>query len=95
MALMKGKAVTGRWVAQQLQGYGIRPKTMRIGEERAKGYEKQDFLEAFRRYIPKSEVEAFKAGIREQAEANTEISHEGNQGNEEDDGASDGTEKRP
>ena len=34
---------------------------MRIGELRAKGYFKEDFLELSRRYVPGSEVEAFRA----------------------------------
>lgn len=67
MALKKRKEVNGQWVAQHLQAYGIRPKTLRIGEERAKGYEFSDFTEAFKRYIPRSELEAFKAEIKEQA----------------------------
>jgi hypothetical protein len=67
MALKKRKEVTGQWLAQQLQAYGIRPKTLRIGEERAKGYEWGDFREAFRRYIPRGELEALKAEVKEQA----------------------------
>jgi hypothetical protein len=61
--------MTGQWLAQQLHVYGIRPKTMRIGKERAKGYEYGDFLEAFRRYIPRTEIEAFKAEVKAPAEA--------------------------
>jgi hypothetical protein len=64
-ALKRGKGVTGQWLAQQLQGYGIRPKTMRIGEDRAKGYEAQDFREVFRRYIPAGDLEVYKAELKE------------------------------
>ena len=66
MALRKGKAVTGQWVAQQLQDFGIRPKTLRIGAERAKGYEMDDFADVFRRYIPRREWETFKAEVQEE-----------------------------
>ena len=66
MSLRKGKTVTQQWLAQQLHTYGIRPKTMRIAEERAKGYEFEDFKEAFRRYVPRGELEAFKKEIVEQ-----------------------------
>jgi hypothetical protein len=66
MALRKGKTVTQQWLAQQLHTYGIRPKTMRIENERAKGYEFEDFKEAFRRYVPRGELEAFKKEINEQ-----------------------------
>jgi hypothetical protein len=33
---------------------------LRIGEERGKGYLKEELMEVFRRYIPQSEVEAFR-----------------------------------
>ena len=45
--------------------YGIKPRTIRIGEQVAKGYVKEDLVDPFRRYIPKSEVEAFKANLAE------------------------------
>ena len=32
---------------------------MWIGEDSAKGYVQADFMETFRRYVPKSEVEEF------------------------------------
>ena len=63
--LRRGKAVTETWLAQQLRAYGIRPRTLRIGQEVAKGYVREDFMDTFRRYIPKSEVEAFKTDLAE------------------------------
>jgi putative DNA primase/helicase len=69
MELRKGKAITELWLAQQLRRYGVRPKTMRIGEERAKGYEKEDLKEVFRRYIPRSELDAFRAELKAQTVA--------------------------
>jgi hypothetical protein len=66
-ALKQGKTVTPQWLAQQLHTYGLRPKTMRIGNDRAKGYEREDFTETFRRYIRQSEIEAFKKELREQS----------------------------
>ena len=84
-ALKRGKTVTPQWLAQQLHTYGIRPKTMRIGEERAKGYVREDFHEAFRRYIPQSEIEAFKKELREQsAQTKQETSAKPAQGEEAD-----------
>jgi hypothetical protein len=53
----KGKAITDMWLAKALRPYGVRPKTMWIGETAAKGYAEVDFKEAFRRYIPRSEIE--------------------------------------
>ena len=66
MVLKRRKDVTGQWVAQQLQAYGVHSKTLRIGDDRAKGYELNDLREAFRRYVPRSEVERFTAELREQ-----------------------------
>ena len=42
---------------------GIRPVTVRIGDDVGKGYVAEDFKDTFRRYIPKAEVEAFKADL--------------------------------
>jgi len=63
--LRKGKAVTETWLAQQLRPYGIKPRTLRIGELVAKGYLQEDFVETFRRYIPKPEVEAMMRDLEE------------------------------
>jgi hypothetical protein len=60
MDMTNGKPVTEMWLAQKLRPYGIQPRTLRQGEVRAKGYFKADFTEAFRRYIPSSEIEALK-----------------------------------
>ena len=38
IVLHKGKEVTERWVSQQLSPYGIRPRTVWIGEISANGY---------------------------------------------------------
>ena len=56
--LKKGKEVTELWLSRQLLPYGVRPRTMRIGEEVAKGYFREDFDEVFRRYIPRKEAKA-------------------------------------
>jgi hypothetical protein len=45
------KPITENWLAQRLKPFGVAPKTLRIGDERAKGYELQDFQEAFERYL--------------------------------------------
>ncbi len=57
---LSGKGYTELWLAEQLQPYGIRPATIRIGEEVGRGYLKEDFGEVFLRYIPASEVEALR-----------------------------------
>ena len=56
--MRNGKEITELWLAQQLHPYGIRPKTIWIGDRAAKGYLQEDFKEVFPRYIPLSEVQA-------------------------------------
>jgi hypothetical protein len=65
--LRRGKALTETWLAQQLRPYGIKPKTIRIGDDMAKGYVQEEMLETFQRYIPKTELEAFMAEMRERS----------------------------
>jgi len=43
-----------RQLANKLKPYGIHSKTTRIGDDLAKGYEKDQLTEAFSRYIPSS-----------------------------------------
>jgi putative DNA primase/helicase len=62
--LEPGKPINETWLAKRLRPYGIRSKTMWIGEVAAKGYMLEDFREAFRRYISKSEVEALREVAR-------------------------------
>jgi len=65
-----GKPITELWLAQQLRPYGVRPRTIWIGEESAKGYTLEHFSNTFRRYIPMSEIKALAAEI------NCEVSEE-------------------
>jgi hypothetical protein len=58
-ALRKGKAVTEMWLAAQLRPYGVKPKTIWIGDESAKGYVESDLEEAYKRYLPRSMVMRF------------------------------------
>jgi putative DNA primase/helicase len=48
----RGKPVSEQWMAKQLANFRIHSKTLRIGEERAKGYEPGQFSNAFARYLP-------------------------------------------
>jgi len=66
--LTRGRPVTEMWLSAQLRPYGIRPRTVRIGEQTAKGYVEEDFKETYRRYIPKAEKEAFRAQLMESVE---------------------------
>jgi putative DNA primase/helicase len=51
LEVCRGKPITERWLARNLAAFRIHSKTLRIGEERAKGYERADFSEAFERYL--------------------------------------------
>lgn len=47
----RGKPITPRQTAAKLAGYGIASKTIRIGYETHKGFEKGQFSDAFTRYL--------------------------------------------
>jgi hypothetical protein len=55
--LYHGRKITELWLSRALRPYGIRPKTIRKGEITGKGYVRDEMVEVFRRYIPRSEVE--------------------------------------
>jgi hypothetical protein len=57
--MRSGREIDEVW--QQLRPYGIRPRSMRIGKEIARGYTEEDFKEVFRRYIPRSDVDGMLA----------------------------------
>jgi hypothetical protein len=57
--MRKGKQITEAWLSQCLRPYGVRSRTMRIGTQQAKGFFRDDLMEVFRRYLPKSELQAF------------------------------------
>ena len=59
-----------------LRPYGVRSKTIWIGNEAAKGYLMEDFEEAFKRYIPRSEWEALKAEWRVEEEGRKSVATE-------------------
>ncbi len=48
----KGVPIKPRQLASRLKGYGIQSKTIRLGADTPKGYDKEQFAEAFTRYIP-------------------------------------------
>ena len=47
----RGKPITESWLARRLHTFEINSRTLRIGDDRAKGYESGDFTEAFERYL--------------------------------------------
>jgi hypothetical protein len=69
--LLRGKPIDERWLARQLNPYGIRPRNLRIEGVQAKGYCQEDLVEPIRRYLPKAEARALLDEF-------TPVSEEGN-----------------
>jgi hypothetical protein len=65
--LLKGSEPTERWLALQLRPFAIRPRTLWIAETQAKGYYKEDFVDACSRYVTKSQLEALAVEPRPSA----------------------------
>ena len=49
---MRGKPITDRGLARLLNGYAIKPKLVRTGGDVARGYAREDFHDAWKRYLP-------------------------------------------
>ena len=52
---IKGKPLNDAGLAKRLDGYGIKPKPVRLGpgeKDVARGYDRADFHEAWKRYLP-------------------------------------------
>jgi hypothetical protein len=71
--LAGGKIATEMWLARQLRPYGVLPRTLRIGQERAKGYVLAEMHDILKRYIPKSEVDALREEQNKQAEKSSKL----------------------
>ena len=52
----KGRAITSQKIASYLKPFGVFPRTIRFGNNTAKGYNKEDFKDAFERYLTKQAV---------------------------------------
>lgn len=51
----RGKPITQNWLAQKLKQFRIASRSVRIGNDTAKGYHRADFDESFARYLPPPE----------------------------------------
>ena len=49
-----GQPITVRQLARMLEPFGIKPRQMKLGKINTRGYEKEDFLDSFSRYLPDS-----------------------------------------
>ena len=47
-----GQGINARQMADRLRSFGVNSRTLRIGENRGKGYHAEDFADAFDRYLP-------------------------------------------
>jgi putative DNA primase/helicase len=47
----RNNPITEMWLARQLREFEISPKTLRVGQTRAKGYELPNFTNAFTRFL--------------------------------------------
>jgi Protein of unknown function (DUF3631)/Toprim-like len=61
----EGRGLDGRRLAKLLKPYGVHPKKLRLGDELARGYLREDLSDAWDRWLPSPCVEAEQA---EQAE---------------------------
>jgi putative DNA primase/helicase len=48
----RGRPITPTWMARRLHSFNVSSKTIRVGDERANGYELAHFQDAFDRYLP-------------------------------------------
>lgn len=69
----QGKPMTANQLARALAPFGVRPRTVRAGAETAKGYHREDFEDAWGRYLPAEDATAA-------AEGGAEPSHRHNPG---------------
>src|SRR5262245_42658403 len=49
---MRGKPLNDAGLARRLRAYGIKPKVVRVGNHTFRGYAKEDFHDAWKRYLP-------------------------------------------
>ncbi len=49
---MRGKPLDPRGLARRLARFEVKPRTVRVGERTAKGYSRDDFVDAWSRYVP-------------------------------------------
>jgi hypothetical protein len=58
---MRGKPLDQRKLAHHLRQYGIRSKTIRVGDTTPKGYARADFVDVWARYLPSAATPATSA----------------------------------
>ncbi|MGC1181490.1 DUF3631 domain-containing protein [Legionella sp.] len=71
----RGQAITPRQLANLLKSYGIKSKGIRIGNTTPKGFEKQQFAEAFDRYLNSINPEICATVQQANSHTNYSVSH--------------------
>ena len=61
---IRGRELDARGLALRLKGYGIRSKTVRVGDQTPKGYDASDFADAWKRYLPLASDSRHKGNSR-------------------------------
>jgi len=68
----KTRGLTATTLAKLLKPYGVRPKQVRVGTDTLKGYHRNDFADAWNRYLPKEEGNAPESSPLQELEAMAE-----------------------
>jgi hypothetical protein len=63
-SMRRGAELTQVWLAQRLRPYGVKPQTIRVGDEVGRGYLASDFTESLKRYVPKLEQEELLSELK-------------------------------
>lgn len=70
---LQGRKINPRKLGQILRPYGIKSRSIRIGNETPKGYRKEDFHDPWRRYLPLPPISATSATAATEVE-NSQVS---------------------
>ncbi|HEV2327218.1 MAG TPA: DUF3631 domain-containing protein, partial [Verrucomicrobiae bacterium] len=79
---LKYSSITEYQICKTLRPYGIKPCTIRIGKEVNKGYRRDDFRDAFLRYVPNADRKAWAEEIGRRADLQLEANKEARDGAE-------------
>jgi hypothetical protein len=53
---LRGKPLDARGLARRVVAYEVRPKVIRTGDSTHRGYAREDFVDAWSRYLPQKSV---------------------------------------
>lgn len=53
---LRGKPLDARGLSRRLAPYGVKPKTVRVGDKTPKGYDRGDLIDPWNRYLPEPVV---------------------------------------